>query len=51
LPDDADHLGVEFFSKEKTRIKKSRFTEERIITILGQADAGVEVAELAANMA
>ena len=28
-------------------MKKSRFTEERIIAILKQADAGVKVAELA----
>jgi putative transposase len=28
-------------------MKKSRFTEERIIAILKQADAGVKIAELA----
>jgi hypothetical protein len=34
-----DHWGVEF-STRRTQVKKSRFTEEKIISIIREADAG-----------
>jgi hypothetical protein len=38
-------LGVEF-SDRRTLVKKSRFSEEKIISVLKQAEAGVKVTEL-----
>ena len=45
-PDDQDHLGVEF-SDRRTLVKKSRFSEEKIIAELKQWEAGLKLAELA----
>jgi putative transposase len=44
-PDDQDHLGVEFSTGE-LEVKKSRFSEEKIVAVLKQAEAGVKAAEL-----
>jgi putative transposase len=38
-------VGVEF-SDRRTLVKKSRFSEEKIIAVLKQAEAGVKVSEL-----
>lgn len=38
-PDDQDHFGIEF-SQARTRMKKSRFAEEKILPILKKLEAG-----------
>jgi hypothetical protein len=40
------HRGVEF-SDGRTLVKKSRFSEEKVIPVLKQAEASVKLAELA----